>query len=584
MTGACTDSKATKENGGLTTAHLLLVVAAVLIANLNVLSADFVWDDRLLIIGNDSIKRLDSLPSLFTQPFLRVYYRPIVMLTFALEHAVYGLKPWGFHLTNLLLHCANAVLVYIALGRISRSRHVALAAALLFAVHPAHKVVVMINDRTGLLATLFFLSSLILYMRHRQSTSAGRAWFSYGASCALFALGLFSKEEALTLPLIIILADIMILDDGERFPYFKRAIRYLPYFALIGFYFGVRGLVVGSGGGMAAAFMVEPVHRLMTVPSILVDYLLVLLVPYRINYDPRIPLASSIFEPGIIVPILLLAALGALLPLLVSRSKRVAFGLLWFFIAFIPMCNIIPIYPDVADVELTTPVRYLYLPSIGIFLLAGLAFERLVAVPETGRNGVRKRNAAIPAFCCIVLVFSFLSIKRNTLWKDEVFFYRYVIDLQPENHKMHFNLGTVYLQRGKLDAAMEELTRAATLAPDRVEYRNNLALAYKAKGWLERAVEEFGQALRLDPESAMAHANLAATYTAQKQIPEAIAAGERAVGLAPSSFTARVNLAEAYAAAGRLSEAEEHFLEAVRLRPDSAAARESLKKLEGMAY
>lgn len=550
-------------------ACVLLIVGAVAVANLNALLGDFVWDDRLLIIGNNSIRRLDSLPALLSKPFLNVYYRPVVMLSFALEYAVYGLRPWGFHLTNLLLHAANAVLIFLLLDRITRHRRTALIAALLFAVHPANKAVITINDRTGLFAAFFFVSALILYIEHRRAEGGMRAALLYAASCILFALGLFSKEEALTLPLILVLVDSLILVKERSLSYASRAARYLPFFFLIVFYFWIRGLVVDADIGIVEAFMVEPASRLMTVPSILFDYLLTLLMPVRINYDPRIPLAASIFEPGILIPILLLAATACAIPVLALKANlkagKEAFGALWYFVAFVPMCNIVPIYPDVAQVELTTPVRYLYLPSVGAFLVAALVFERLMGALGEGRAG-RVRKAAALAFCCVIFLFSLLSINRNTLWKDEALFYQSVIELQPENHKMHFNLGTVYMQRDRLDAAVEELGLAVTLAPDRAEYRNTLALVYKAKGWQGRAIDEFERALKLDPNSAMVYANLAGSYTAQERIPEAIAAGERAVELAPSSLTARVNLAEAYMAAGDTASAEKHFRAAEAIR------------------
>ncbi len=566
--------------GGRRMLCAILIAGAVLAANFNVLLGDFVWDDHLLTVGNSSIKNLDEWTSLFSQAFLRAYYRPVVMLSFAIEYAVYGLRPWGFHLTNLLLHLANALLVFLLLDRVSRNSNVALIAAVLFAVHPANKAVVMINDRTGLLATLFFLSSLVLYLRHRQAERGGRSLLYYAGSCAAFGLGLFSKEEALTLPLVLIMVDWLFPQEGPAPSLAKRASGYVPFLFLIAFYFGVRGSVIATDMGIADAFMVEPARRLIMVPSILLDYLLTLLLPVRINYDPRIPLAGSIFEAGILIPILLLALLVGILPRLIAGARVEAFGVLWYFVAFVPMCNIVPIYPDVADVELTTPVRYLYLPSVGVFLFAALMFERLLENSRSDDSRALRpmcvAKAALPALCCLVFLFSLLSINRNILWKNEALFYRHVIALSPENHKMHLNLGTIYIQRGKTDAAIEEFRRAVTLAPDRAEYRNSLALAYKAKGWPDRALDEWKEALRLDPDHGAAHAGLATIYSARGLSDEAIAAGRRAVELTPLSYSAQMSLAEAYRQTGTALEAEDHYKAALGVRPNSAEARNGL--------
>jgi len=557
-------------------ACVLLILGAALAANFNVIFADFVWDDRLLIVGNHAIKRWDTLQSLFLQPFLDVYYRPVVMLSFALEYAMWGLRPWGFHLTNLLLHAANAVLVFAFLRGILRTGRAPLYAALLFATHPAHKGVVAINDRTGLLAAFFFLLSLIMYVRHRRAIGGGRSWIYYAASCVLFPLGLFSKEEALTLPLMLILIDMLVMGEWRESLRPARIIRYIPFFLSIGAFFLIRSRVIKEEAGLVSAFSIEPVYRLMTVPAVLIDYLSALFFPFRLHYDPIIPIAHSLAEPRILLPLLLVLALLAAIPFLAKRAREGAFGVLWYFVVFIPMCNIVPIYPEIAHVELTTPIRYLYLPSIGVFMCAALMFQTaLDGFAESG-TGQRLRRPALASFCCVIMIFSLLSINRNTLWKDEARFYRYILEMTPENHRIRFNLGTVYLQQGKTDAAIEELKRAATLSPDLADYRNNLALAYKAKGWLGRALSEFQQALELDPNSAKAYINLGPLYRMQGKIREAVAAGEKAVELSPSSYIAHTNLAETYRHAGNPTEAEEHYKSAIRINPDGVEARNGL--------
>jgi hypothetical protein len=495
----------------------LLIVGAALIANLNVLLGDFVWDDRLLIVGNASIRDLGNWPSFFSDAFLRAYYRPVVMLSFAVEHAVYGLRPWGFHLTNLVLHIVNALLVFALLTRISASRNVALIAALLFAIHPAHKAVVTINDRTGLLAALFFLSALILYMKHWEPRGTRRSLSLYAASLIAFALGLLSKEEALTLPLVLIMTDSLLPSHlpshlgAQSRNISSRIARYAPFFVVTAIYLAIRGRIVMPAVGMTEAFMTEPARRLMMVPSILLDYLWTLLFPVGINYDPRIPLAGSVLAAGILIPIILLVALAAFLPKLAAKAGTEAFATLWFFVTFIPMCNIMPIYPDVAATELTTPIRYLYLPSVGAFLLAGLLFDRLTKRPigDARASLLPTRKAAAAGLCLLIFIFAVLSINRNTLWKDEAVFYRHVLNMTPENHKMRLNLGTAYMNRGRTDEAIEQFGLAITLAPENVKYRTNLARAYSVKGWHGRAREEFEHALRLDPDSAEAHNGLA---------------------------------------------------------------------------
>jgi Flp pilus assembly protein TadD len=252
------------------------------------------------------------------------------------------------------------------------------------------------------------------------------------------------------------------------------------------------------------------------------------------------------------------------------------FGLLWFLIVFFPMSNVIPIYAETADSRLFTPIHFLYLPSIGIFLCAAGALEGLSCGLGSSGSRQRWRKTAITAFCIVLFLFSLLSMKRNFIWKDELRFYQYVVSMHPGNHRMLLNLGNMYLERGRVDAAVDELERAVLYAPDKATYRNSLALAYKAKGWFDKAAEQFREGLRLDPNSAMIYVNLASMYRENGRIPEAIAFARKALELSPSSVAARVNMALAYQDAGNLPEAEEQFKMALGIDPACSEAHNGL--------
>ncbi len=568
------NDSSTGNEGALTPA--LILIGLVFVVNLNALTADFVWDDRALVTGNVLIKHWDALPLLFREPFLGLYYRPVVMLSFALEYALWGLRPWGFHLTNLLLHAANAIMVFHILRHVSRSGGTALVAALLFASHPVHKGIVAIADRTGILSAFFFLSSILLYVRFRRSVDTRASAIAYAASLVLCGLGFFSKEEVITLPLVLILVDPFIIDRSRRPTHAARVAGYVPFFLLAAVYLWVRANVLGEAGGIVAAFATELPRRLITIPAVLFHYFLLLLFPFHLDYDPRTPLAQSIGEPRILLPLLFAIAVAAAIPWLARKTKTGLFGLLWYLIVFIPMSNILPIYAGAARSELFTPIHFLYLPCIGVFLCAADGFEKIFCGSDESGKARRLRRPATVALCCVLLLFSLLSIKRNFIWKDEIRLYRYIVEMHPENHRMRLNLGNVYLERGQVDAGLEQLKQAVILAPDVASYRNSLGLAYKAKGWLDRAAEEFREALRLEPDFGMAYMNLTVIYRMQGRLPEAIAAGQKAVELDPSSSIAHVNLALAYKDSGDLNRAEKQFEMAIRFDPDSAEAHNGL--------
>lgn len=558
---------------------VLLILGAALVGNLNVLFAGFVWDDWTVIVNNSAIRHWDTLPTVFTQTFLASYYRPVVTLSFALERAVWGLRPFGFHLTNLLLHGANAVLAFAILKRVSRNADAALLGALLFAAHPAHKGIVNIADRTGMLAAFLYLGALVLYIGYRDSKGSNKGWLRYGASVILCALALFSKEEALTLPAIVILTDWFLFPEELRRNRIRSAALYVPFVLLPLLYLWVRHAVGMSMGGMAEAFAVEPFRRLLTIPRLMLNYIFLLAFPLNLDFNPRTPLAASGVEFSAWTAVAATLLILASIPWLLKRCRPAAFGLLWFFIAFVPMSNIVPILPEAADTQLFTPIHFLYLPSIGLFLCAGLALKGTLDRFGSARVDSLGRRGTVLFLVIVVMAFSLLSLKRNATWKNEIRLFRYIARMHPEDSGMRVNLGNAYLAAGNVDDAVAQLEQAVALEPETAETHNALGLAYFRKGDTGSAIVEFRESIRLEPNDAGPYSNLAVAYVRTGRLPEAIAAAERAVELEPSSPAMHTNLGLIYKRAGRLDEAEEQFLMALDNDADDAEAHNALGAL-----
>lgn len=546
---------------------VLVITGVALLGNLNALSAGFVWDDGTLIVDNVLIKHWNTLPSLFTQTFLASYYRPIVMLSFMIEYALWGLNPVGFHLTNLVLHAANCLLAFAIIRRVSGNHGAALLGTLLFAIHPVHKGVVNIADRTGILSAFFFLGALLLYMAYRATASRGRARAKYLCALVCFALALFSKEEALMLPFVIVTVDFFLYPDQMRGRGIVGAVPYLPFFAVVGLFLFVRASVLGPMSGMLDVFAVEPVRRLMTIPRILLDYLLLLVFPFRLDFDPRTPLATSLAELRIWGSAAVMLSFTAAIPWLFRRFKSVAFGMLWFLIVFIPMSNIIPIFPDFADTALFTPIHFLYLPSIGIFLCCGCGLNGVLHHFGKDDSKRLRRKAVMLGFVILLLVFSFLSIKRNTIWKEDIRFFEYIARMHPEAPGAHGNLGIAYLDAGRIDDAVREYELAIALDPERAESYNSLGVIFLEMGFPDKAIEAFKKSIQLKPDKAGAYENLAIVYVEKGRLNEAIAAGEKAVEIDPANSQTRTNLGLIYMRAAMFGAAEEQFLLALASNP-----------------
>jgi len=561
------------------TACVLLVICVVLAANLNALSAGFVWDDITIIVQNNLIKHWNTLPALFTQTFLASYYRPVVMLSFALEYAIWGLKPWGFHLTNVLLHAANSLLAFVILKRVSGSRSVALLAALLFASHPVHKGVVSIADRTGILSAFFFLGSLALYIGYRDSESRRGGWLRYGASAVLCALAVFSKEEALMLLPVIIIVDVFLFQQKMRQEPALTALCYVPYFALTGAYVLVRASVIESMSAMGQVFAVEPVRRFLTIPGVMLDYVFMTIFPFGLDFSPRTPLADSVLDPVALACAVAMLLLVAAALWLFRRHKPALFGLLWFFIVFVPMSNIIPVFPSIADRELFTPIHFLYLPSIGLFLCAACGLSGMLDHFKARGAGPLCRTGTEFCVLLIILVFCLLSLHRNTIWKDDLRLFEYIVRMHPERADMRHNLGNAYAGAARLEEAAQEFERAVALEPESAENRSGLGVVYLNMGLVDRAIGQLQEGILLEPNHVGSYSNLAVAYARKGKLAEALAAGRQAVALVPWSPKMRTNLGLIYMQAGKLDEAKREFQIALDSDPGYADAHNAMGAL-----
>ncbi|RJP23847.1 MAG: tetratricopeptide repeat protein [Candidatus Abyssobacteria bacterium SURF_5] len=548
---------------------VLLLLGAAVAANLTVLAGGFIWDDGSLIVGNPTIKQWGTLPDIFSKPFLTKYYRPVVLLSFAAEYAVWGLQPLGYHLTNLVLHCANVLLVFFLSQRFTSNRRAAFLGSLLFAIHPVHKGVAYISDRTGLLAAFFFLAALLLYIAFRDASRISRAVGCYVISVALFALGAFSKEEALTLPLMLSVTDFVFFRERLKQNPLRGAVPYIPFLLVAVLYVWLRGRAVDLPVGLTAAFLIEPVRRMMTIPSLLLHYLSLLVFPLRIDYEARFPLVASVADAGGWAGMAVILLVTCMALFLYKRAPAIAYGILWYLIVFGPMSNVIPIFPEEAERELFNPVHFLYLPSIGAFLCAGVGLEKIFTV--VGSTSYRFRSAVFRlAIVLITLFFCMLSLRRNVMWRSDISLFSHTNEMHPD--RMALNLAVAYMGAGELQKAIQLYERSVALSPNSEKAHNGLGVAYLNAGMLDHAMREFLKGIELKPDDATAYANLAVAYVQKGWLQKALEASEKAVERAPSSSLFRTNTALILVQMREWERAEEELLGAIAADPQDAEA------------
>jgi len=430
---------------------VLLLAGIVAVVYLNSFRGAFQYDDYNVIVDNAGVHTWGAFLAGLPRGI-----RPLLKFTYTLNWTS-GLGLFGFHLVNVVLHAANAVMLFLLASRIggpSVSRFAALLPALLFAVHPVQtEAVTYISGRSVSLMAFFYLGSLLAYLRGRER---GSRLLLYLASPVLFLLAVASKEVALPLPFALVLCeDVRRERNGWKEALRSQAVHWgllaalavflfahAGYARLIEACFDIRG---------AAANLLTQVHG--------IGYLLSrLAMPWAMNIDPDLP----VFSPGSAVPLpeaLLLAALLAAGIVGMKYRSMAGFGILWFFLHLLPTNSFIPRL-DVAN------DRQLYLASWGLFLAVAAGADLL-----RGKWGARRVTAVA---IVLVLALGVLTASRNMVYRSEVDLWEDTARKSPVKARAWNNLGYAYQQAGRFRDAEAAYLRALRIDPGYALARGNL--------------------------------------------------------------------------------------------------------------
>jgi hypothetical protein len=434
----------------------------------NTLANDFVWDDRLSAVAAADV---GTVLGQRTGP----YYRPVVMLSFVVDRAVWGTSAFGFHLTNLLAHAGVGILVGELALVLGATGGAALAASLLFVAHPVQtEAVSYVSGRTDVLCALFVLGALLVWRRARR---AADGWAIASAALVLAALG--CKETALLVPLVFLVPGAHPLTNSPS--------PWVPIAAAI---------VWAIGWALTAAPATELTGvggRLPAVAAMGLEYARLLAWPSDLHLE------RFVVVPG--RPLAMVAAQWAtvmlLLAVLVRAASRVRGGSTALALAlatYLPASGIVPVYPAIADRALFAAEHFLYLPLCALVPLLVVWAHR--DLPD----------ARVAAALVVVLLAAWMSltIARNCDWRDEETLFTHTLRYDPPTARVWYDLGNLRLATGK-PAEAERLYRAALVRDPRdAAIHLNLGIALQRQNRRVEAATYYEEALRLDPSLARA--------------------------------------------------------------------------------
>lgn len=521
-------------------AALVLLVAMLYSGTLD---NGFHYDDTHSILDNVHLRHLGNLPRFFLDPgtFSRepgmAMYRPLVVTTFALNYAVDGDAPRGYHLANVAAHAAAAVVVFAVLRGLGAAGAAWLGAAL-FALHPVQSQALnYISSRSEILAGLGVLAAYYLSARPARR----------GVAVACYAGALLCKETAVVLPLLLLLRQA----GGPRPARWWRP--HAPFWGVTAAYLGL--ITANHFLTHSLAQEVRPYgQHLLTQAKALPYYGYLTAMPVHLSIEHPLALATG---PGS-APVLAGLALGASVCVLAWRaSGALRLGVAWVGAAM-ALTSLVPLNVLVNE-------HRLYLPLAGLAVL-------LTAAHGQRRAGVALRAAALGVLALLAV----LTWQRSRVWHDDLSLWGDAVTRAPDSFRAQSNWGLALFEAGRLDAARQALERSLALQPEQAKAWNTLGLVHEAAGDRQAAQAALARALELRPDLAGARANLARLVWVEGRTDEARQQLQRALDDDPLCTAARVALGLLLQQQGALAEAMTQYEAALRVEPGCLEARTDL--------
>jgi len=517
---------------------LLICIVGILVYS-NTFQSSFHFDDEPSIVANAAIKNLADVKAIWGFSPARF----VTYLTFAFNYHLGGLNVVGYHIINLLVHIATALVVWqLALqlfrtpalekeGVSKRAPLLALGAALIFVAHPIQtQAVTYIVQRAASLATLFYVLSLTSFLEGRQVQIDGGKRLStvilFSISALAGLLALFSKEIAVTLPVAMLMVEFFFLRSKHRVNW-KFILGVLGLFALVVAFLVSRNLM-----SLVDTTMTSRGQYLLTQSKVLLSYIGLLVVPVGQSVDHFVPVSRSVLEQTTFFSILLLVALALLGIRLYSRKRVISFGIFWFLLTLLPESSIIPLKDLMFE-------HRLYLPMVGLSLLL------VDLVYQFSRRG--NPTFLISILVMLTGILGWVTYDRNEVWKDDLTLWSDVIAKSPTNPRGYHGRGLAYADRGMLELALADYSRAISLDPSFAPPHQNRASIYIKKGMLDAAIADCSQALALGNvmsyQEARIFINRGRAYMMKNQIDSAFADLNQAIQIDPNDPTAYLDRA-----------------------------------------
>jgi len=543
------------------------------------------FDDNLYVADNETVKR-GLTPEGIKWAFRfndKGYWQPLAWLSHMLDCELYGLNPAGHHLTNLMIHLANTLLLFWLLSRATGCVCKSACVAALFALHPLNvESVAWLAERKNVLSTFFWLLTIYIYTYYVRKHNI--QWYLGMVIC--FVLGLMTKPMAVTLPFLMLLLDFWplariqikrlnspgaLIKEKEGSLQLRKVrwpivvLEKIPFLILSTFSVVLSILSLQHMDIMVSG-SIAPLN--LRIANALVSY---------VSYINKMiwPRDLAIFYPypkllptgQILGSVLCLLAISILCIAVIKRRPYLSVGWFWYVGTLVPVIGIVQtgVWPAMAD-------RWAYVPLMGLFIIIVWGFSDIF------RRSRYNKLVLVVLYSAILMGFANSTHIQLRHWVGSIPLFQHALQITGDNEIAYYSIGNELVQEGRLAKGMDFYRSALRLKPGFSQVHNNLGVALARTGNLDEAVDHFQIALQIKPNYAEAHNNLGVALRSRGQLPEAGQHYAEALRLDPAYAEAFNNFGLLLMQQGKIEEALSYFKKALEKKPDFVNAQENFKK------
>ena len=548
------DSITTKYRSFWICLALMLITAAVFY---QVCTYNFInYDDPEMIYENPNIQAgitPETIKWALTTGYFS-YWHPLTWLSHMLDWQLFGSKAGDHHLTSLVFHIANTLLLFIVLRQMTHRFWPSAFVAVLFALHPLHvESVAWVAERKDVLSTFFWMLTMWAYLRYVKHPGVAR----YLLTLLAFALGLMAKPMLVTIPFVLLLLDYWPLArvSSERQTIYRLIQEKVPFFVLSAVSSIITFLVARSVGAVTKLVGLPLKIRIFNALISYMEYIWKMIRPVRLAvFYPHPDQNVSILYA--IISAVFLLAVTILIFRLAKNHRYLVTGWFWYLGTLVPVIGLIQVGAQaMAD-------RYTYISLTGLFIIIAWGLPDLLA------GWQYKKIALTLSALLIISAMSVCTYFQLRYWQNSLILFQHTLDVSGGSYTTHIHIANALCEQNRLDEAIEEYRKCLQGTPDDSDVLNNLGIALGKQGKFDESIKCFTEALCIKPNFINAHTNIGHVLALRGSLDEAAAHLAEALRLDPHSVQAHYDLGQVLAQKGKINEAITHFEETLRLTPD----------------